>query len=546
MKSSTSGFLDDLKHGFLILFTIFSHNGSASDPNCHWVRLEKTNILCFDRGIGSVSAETRSEIVSQKILNVAEDFNYDLDSISVTESEGSFIVAAKDLPLISLSNKDIPKGSSSSTKDFALEIATKVKGAVSEYRTKRTPEALTTGMVYAILTLIAFFLAISSVNKFFKFARVKLDQVADKYLDRLKIKSYRILSPYRVKQIIGAAISLVKVVVYLALVYTLVTLELGYFPWTTKYSTQIISLMSAPLKEVTDLIIGYLPNIFYIIVIIAITHYLLKFIRLFFDELERDNIQIGGFHREWANPTFKLIRFLFYALALVMMFPYLPGSSSPAFQGLSVFFGVLISFGSGSSIANIISGIVITYMRPFKVGDRVKIADTMGDITEKNFLVTRVKTIKNVDITIPNSMVLGSHIFNYSSSAETDGLILNTTVTIGYDVPWKKIHKLLEEAALRTDLIIKEKRPFVYQTALNDFYVSYELNAYTRHANKMAKIYSDLHLNIQDVFNAAGVEIMSPHYGALRDGNETTIPANYRGDGYVAPKFGISTDEARR
>jgi small-conductance mechanosensitive channel len=167
----------------------------------------------------------------------------------------------------------------------------------------------------------------------------------------------------------------------------------------------------------------------------------------------------------------------------------------------------------------------------------VKIADTMGDVIEKTLLITRVRTIKNVEITIANAMVLGSHIINFSSSAKEEGLILHTTVTIGYDAPWRTVHHLLIDAALATEAILKQPAPFIFQTALDDFYVHYELNAYTDQPSRMAKIYSDLHTNIQDKFNGAGVEIMSPHYSSVRDGNQIAIPDGYLPKGYSAPAF---------
>lgn len=254
---------------------------------------------------------------------------------------------------------------------------------------------------------------------------------------------------------------------------------LSFFPWTKKWAPLILNYVIDPFKKIGSVVLNYIPNIFYIIAILILTHFIVRFTKIFFNEVENGNIPLSQFSQEWAQPTFKLVKFLIYALSLVMIFPYLPGSSSPAFQGLSVFLGVLVSFGSGSSIANIIAGIVITYMRPFKVGDRVKIADTQGDIIEKNFLVTRIKTIKNIDITIPNSLVLGNHISNFSSSAQTDGLILNLTISIGYDTNWRLVHQLLIDAANRTQLLDTAKKPFVLQTALNDFYVAYELNVYT-------------------------------------------------------------------
>jgi small-conductance mechanosensitive channel len=212
----------------------------------------------------------------------------------------------------------------------------------------------------------------------------------------------------------------------------------------------------------------------------------------------------------------------------VVIFPYLPGSSSPVFQGVSVFLGILISLGSSSAISNAVAGLVITYMRPFRIGDRIRIGEVTGDVIEKSLLVTRVKTIKNEEITIPNSQVLTSHTVNYSMANDNEGLIIHTTVTIGYDAPWRQVHELLISAAMKTGGISREPAPFVFQTALNDFYVAYQINAYTKEPSRMAVILSDLHKNIQDAFNDAGVEIMSPHYRSVRDGNTTAIPPEYR------------------
>jgi small-conductance mechanosensitive channel len=214
------------------------------------------------------------------------------------------------------------------------------------------------------------------------------------------------------------------------------------------------------------------------------------------------------------------------AFSLVVIYPYIPGSNSPAFQGVSVFLGVLVSLGSSSAMANILAGVVLTYMRSFKMGDRVQISDTIGDVIEKNLLVTRLRTVKNVEISIPNSLVLNNQLVNYSTSASTEGLILHTEITIGYNAPWRQVHELLLSAAAKTQDIIETPKPFVLQKSLDDSYVTYEINCFTRHANNMTNIYSELHQNIQDLFNSAGVEIMSPSYKALRDGNASTIPTS--------------------
>ena len=316
-----------------------------------------------------------------------------------------------------------------------------------------------------------------------------------------------------------------------------VTAALGIFPWTRGISAQLLGAVLTTLKAIGLAFAYYVPNVISIIVIIFVTRYIIKLIALVFTGMERGAISFKEFRREWTRPTFKIVRFLVIVFAAIAIFPYIPGSQSDAFRGVSVFLGVLLSFGSAGAISNIIAGVILTYMHPFREGDRVKIADTTGDIIERTLLVTRIRTIKNVDISIPNSIVLGSHLINYSSVAKEPGLILHTSVTIGYDAPWKTVHGLLIASARATTQTLLTPTPFVLQTSLDDYYVTYEINVYTDQANMMATIYAELHQNIQDKFNEAGVEIMSPHYTQIRDGNQTTIPDPYLPKTYQTPSF---------
>jgi small-conductance mechanosensitive channel len=336
----------------------------------------------------------------------------------------------------------------------------------------------------------------------------------------------------RIAAMITAAARGSRILITIALFYFYIPFVLSFFPWTRGYTARLFKYIATPFVSIGNAVGNYLPNLFFIAVIAGVTYFVIRFTRLFFAEIGKGTIAFPGFYPDWADPTFKIVRFLIIAFALIVAFPYLPGSDSPVFKGVSIFFGVLFSLGSTSAVANVVSGVILTYTRGFKIGDRVKIADTIGDVTEKTLLVTRIRTIKNVDITIPNAMVLGCHITNFSSSVREYGLILHTSVTIGYDAPWRKVHELLISAALATEHILELPAPFVLQTALDDFYVTYELNAYTDAPLRMATIYSCLHQNIQDSFNEAGVEIMSPHYYQIRDGNQKAIPDKYLSPGY--------------
>jgi small-conductance mechanosensitive channel len=265
--------------------------------------------------------------------------------------------------------------------------------------------------------------------------------------------------------------------------------------------------------------VHYIPNLLTIIVIYVFTWYIVKLVKFIAGEIENGDFVIKNFYPEWAIPTFNIIRILLYTFMFVVIFPYLPGSDSRVFQGVTLFFGVLFSFGSSSAISNVVAGIVLTYMRPFKLGDRVRVGEILGDVIEKNLLITRIRTSKNEDITVPNATILNGATINYSSSSQNLGLILNTNVMVGYDKPWRTVHELLIEAALASDGILAEPRPFVLQVALNEFSVTYQLNAYTALPNKMSTLYSGLHKNMVDKFNEAGIELLSPHFTSFRDGN---------------------------
>ncbi|PKL82318.1 MAG: mechanosensitive ion channel protein [Ignavibacteriae bacterium HGW-Ignavibacteriae-3] len=387
-----------------------------------------------------------------------------------------------------------------------------------------------------VVTVVALIVNRATIS-LFKSLITKVESWKGSLITTVKIKQFEIFSEDRAIGLILTVTRSLKLFIHALIAYLYFAIIFSFFPFSQNWANTLLSYVLDPLETIIMSFINYLPNLFTIIVILFVTRYAIRFLKVFFDEISNEKVVLEKFHKDWADPTFKIVRFLIYAFTAIVIFPYLPGSQSPVFQGISVFIGVLFSFGSSSAISNIVAGVVLTYMRPFKIGDRVKIADTTGDIVEKTLLVTRVRTIKNVDISIPNSMIMGSHIINFSSSSSGTGLILHTGVTIGYDAPWKTVHELLINAALATSEINKEPKPFVLQTSLDDFYVSYELNAYTNSPNIMAKIYSELHSNIQDKFNEAGVEIMSPHYGAHRDGNQTTIPENYLPKTYQAPSF---------
>ncbi len=410
------------------------------------------------------------------------------------------------------------------------------KGYIQNFVDFELTQTLMSGLLDNVMLALGIFVVfqiITFVNEFFP----RLYELLEKWRHtRFHVIHFRTLELVTPDQITDGLISFVRATqigLNLVLGLTGLTFALSFFPGTHGFISGVIDKLGEVLIGAGETIIGYLPNLFTLFLIVIVTRYILKLLRFFHEGINSRKIKVAGLHHELTNPTFQLLRFMIVALALVAAYPFLPGSDSPVFRGITIFIGFLLSLGSTSLVTNIVSGIVLTYTRGLRIGDRVKIGGTVGDVIERTLLVTRIRTIKNVVVTIPNGMVLNNEIINYNAPMVEEGLILNTTVTIGYDVPWRKVHDLLIQAALATCDIISDPKPFVLQTSLDDYYVSYELNAYTHVPERMAVIYSELHQNIQDWFNEGGVEIMSPGYTAYRDGDELTIPAAYQNHGPV-------------
>ena len=381
-------------------------------------------------------------------------------------------------------------------------------------------------IVYLILIVVGQYVLFRLTNWLFRKLKKRILLLKETKLKPFKIQEYELLDTAKQVSLLLMLANLGRYLFMLVQLLFTVPLVFIVFPQTEKLAYTLLGYLWMPIRQILKGIVDYIPNLFTIVVIWLAIKYMIRLIRYLAREVEAERLKINGFYPDWAMPTYHIVRFLLYAFMIAMIYPYLPGANSGVFQGISVFVGLIVSLGSSTVIANIIAGLVITYMRPYKLGDRIKLNDTTGNVVEKTPLVTRIRTPKNELITIPNSFIMSSHTVNYSSSAREYGLIIHSEVTIGYDAPWRKVHQLLIDAALNTSGVIDDPRPFVLETSLSDWYPVYQINAYIRDADRLPQIYSNLHQNIQDYFNEAGIEIMSPHYMAMRDGNETTIPKN--------------------
>ncbi|MGJ8674209.1 mechanosensitive ion channel family protein [Rubritalea sp.] len=395
--------------------------------------------------------------------------------------------------------------------------------------------------VFVVLTSFAI-LVISwwIVRKLFLWIGTENGRVFKRQIRSVKLQQQELLNGEEISKLSATLTAFIRRLVNILLFATFAVIVLTQWENTRHIPEIVWDYLSTKYLELQSDFIDFIPSLVLILSVAFITHFVIKIIKLVFDGIDRGRIQLDGFYQEWARPTFVLVRLMVMVFAFVIVFPYLPGAQSPALQGLSIFIGVLVSLGSTSAITNIISGIAITYMRAFQTGDRVRIAETTGDIVEKSLLVTRIRTPKNVVISIPNTMVMSNHIVNYSTHAKASGIVLHSTITIGYDVPWRKVHDLLLSAVSEIEYLEETKPAFVLQKALGDFSVEYELNVFSRHPRKTPLIYSQMHQAIQDKFNEAGIEIMSPTFTGVRDANHITIPEEYIEKDYKPEPFKFS------
>jgi small-conductance mechanosensitive channel len=295
-------------------------------------------------------------------------------------------------------------------------------------------------------------------------------------------------------------------------VYLYLSSVLILFPWTRGLAGSLVSLLVDPLRTIGLGFLQNVPKLAFLVILFIITRYLLKLIRLYFQNIADGSAVLPGFDPEWAEPTYRLIRILLVAFMVIVAYPYIPGSGSEAFKGVSLFIGVLFSLGSSSLIGNLIAGYTMTYRRAFRIGDRVMIGTYLGDVEQVRLMVTYLRTLKNELVAIPNSMILNGEVVNYSTLASKQGLILHTTVGIGYETPWRQVEGMLLEAAARVPGLLREPPPYVLYKGLGDFCITYEINAFCADPQAMFQLYAELQRNILDLFNEYGVQIMTPAY----------------------------------
>ncbi len=463
------------------------------------------------RGISSYPASVRAKTIQNRIVKAASNYSLPVDSVkSMSLEDRTVVYAGKDL----IMNVYIEDGTEEGiNKEVLAELVVrKIKETIIQYRSDRSAAVLKANTVKALgaigilaVTLLVLIWIFRRLNNF-------LLQKMKAQIERVENVSFKLIQSNHILKVLQYIYTLFRFLFLAFVTFIFINYILALFPGTKRIGSYLHYIILSPIRTLGKGFLDYLPSLVVLILIFLATRYILKLVRLFFEGLGTGGITVKSFDPEWASPTFKIVKFLIIVFAFVVSFPYIPGSGSSAFQGVSVFLGVLFSLGSSSFIANIIAGYSMTYRKAFKRGDRIQVNENTGYVLDQTLMVTRLRSVKNEEIVIPNSVMLNSTITNYSMAAKERGIILHTTVGIGYGTSWRQVEAMLLLAAKRTTGLLMDPPPYVLARELGDFAVVYEINVYSNEPEKMLLYYTQLHKNILDVFNENKVQIMTPAY----------------------------------
>ena len=472
---------------------------------------------------GGATPEKRAEAARDLIRTLGHTLAITPDSIYTAESEHSTDIMGGEQVILTLVDLD-GMWNNTTREKLAEQYRTIIESKVQAMHSRYGLQKKLMGIFWMLLLIVAQWFLFKLTVRLFAMLRRRIAGQWLKRLKPLKVKDYELLNIHQLGRILILLTRVGQLVTILFQLAISIPLLFSVFPETKTVTYRLIGYVWNPLWNLMVSVVGYVPKLIQIVILCYAFRYLIRFLRYMAGEIENGKLRINGFYPEWAMPTFYILRLLAFVFLLVMVWPLLPYSNSGIFKGISVFLGVIVSFSSSSVIGNLVSGIVMTYMRPFRIGDFIRFENDEGEVIEKNALATRIRTLKNDIITIPNSSILQAKTFNYTLSAENYGIIVHTQFTMGYDINWRTCEKLLIEAALATPHIEHTPRPFVLAHALDDSYLTYEINAYTHYSQDLLTVYSELHKNVVDKFNEAGIEVMAPLIYARRDGIRRQAP----------------------
>ena len=463
------------------------------------------------RGISSYPPERRAAEIAKRITEVAANRAIPVDSLRMQDTPAATLVVASGRRLFGVLDADADL-EGLSRPILAQAYMTRVAEAMTAFRRDREAGALWGDFARAAVATLAFLLLVALDRLTLKRVRAAVHTRYRSKVHDVQFRSIEIMRGEHLWTLVQRAVWAVAALVVLVASYAYLNYVLLLFPWTRALGRSLSDIFLQPLATLATGFIGFIPNLVFLIILALVTRYVLKLVKLFFQRVADGSITLHGFDPEWARATYGITRFAVVAFALVIAYPYIPGSGSDAFKGIGLVLGLMFSLGSPSVIGNVVAGLGLAFRGAFHVGDRVRIGEHIGEVTQVRLLTTYLRSPKNEQVIIPNSMILNSEVVNYSALAKNAGLILHTNVGIGYETPWRQVEAMLLEAARRTPGLKTQPEPFVLHKKLGDFAVDYEINVFTDDATRILALYTALHRNILDVFNEYGVQIMTPAY----------------------------------
>ena len=485
------------------------------------------------RGGTTYPAAERAKAIQERIKSLAGDRSIPADSLRVLASADRSSLVAPGHFVMAVFDEDA-QAERFPRHILAERLRNEIVRSVKRFREDRTPHALLANGIRALAVILGALLLLWLTNRLYRRLGRWIRRHLDTRIARLRTMTGRVAQTETLSALVGGFFTAVRVGWILLIAYFSLNIVLGFFPWTRSLSKRVMSIVLDPLQSIGAAFVDSLPGLVFIALLWIVTRYVLKVVRVFFSGVEQERITVRGFDRDWALPTYRIAHVVILVFAAIIAYPYIPGSGTDAFKGVSLFLGIIFSLGSSSFVANVIAGYSLIYRRAFKIGDRVRFGDVEGLVSNSGAMVTHLRTLKNEDIVVPNSLILNNNITNFSTLASTRGLILHTTVGIGYETPWRQVDAMLKLAAARTPGALKEPAPFVWLKSLGDFAVTYELNVYTNDPMNHAHLYSALHRNVLDAFNEYGVQIMTPAYEG-----DPQVPKVVPKEGWFTPPAGM-------
>ncbi len=474
------------------------------------------------RGSSALPAPERATRVENNIIGVAEASDASSVEISFENSDLGILILADGVQVSIVTEAD------ADLDQMDLNVLSVLHGdairdAIVSYRANRTEQARVSGAIEAVAWTVGFVLFVLAILWLHRRIRRKTLEFVKRHLRGVETATAKSVQAEAIAALVRYGLNFVLLVIFFLGFYYYLSFVLLAFAETRYFAQLLLTYLTEPVLLIFKGIISYFPDMIMLALITWVTMYVIKGMRVFFDAVEAGSFDLGDFEKHWVNPTFNIARVVVILIALVFAVPYIPGSDSAAFQGLTILVGAMLSLGANSVVSNMLAGLFVIYRRSTSIGDRIQIGDHIGDVVQIKLMETHLKSIKNELISIPNAQLMNSDVVNFSKKTDGSGLLLHTTVGIGYEEPPEKVEAMLIEAAGRTRGIKSKPEPFVLWTALADYAINYQINGYTTRGSIIPKIRSDLHRNIVAVFNENGVQIMTPSY--MSDPAEPKIPA---------------------